>query len=1121
MDLSFWMTPPARFRPSAVLRLGPTLPSKDQIARSINALARAGFGGVLLDLDPDVPRETRRSLPKALAVALKRLEQVSSESPEGPHKEEIRVWLGEGIWRIGARALLEEKPQTAGLRLGIERCLGLEDARRQAAREEALGVYILSLRQGLVLNGLELLDGDTRPAEDGSEMLVAVSECSPQAPDALGRLDLLNPKVANQLVRSTVRHCLARAGSGKADLAAIAGVCLPRPATGCVNQGTALWTKRMPRLYEERWGEEVLPLLPLLWFDAPGAERFRWRYRTLVAELLESYFLRPLAEWCRESGAQAIGPVGRSDSPSADWLESGAPPLFSAGLLDASGACGAAVASRSLFALKTAFSTVRKIPSHPANGVTDSAGEAKADVLCEIGAGAGRSPAALLHLSADAGRCLAMGPGALLAATSPASLAGDGKRSSGAMPLIESQPWWPHLEACNRAFARWRAVLDQGRRRTGLLVIVPSDSIAALARTPLPENMAGIEGAPERGQGGNAREIEEPFLQMLRILSGRHLDFDLADEETIARHGKAQANAFLVGAREYTTVALPPALSWRENTIKELRRFVRKGGSVVAARPIAPEVDFQPSSDIERLAQEFPNLYIVERPGREVAFQVNRVDPKMCLIRPRGECRVESLLVQRRRTESRDLFFVTNASCANASCASASREDAVEALLSLQANGAVRLLDPWNGTVFAIETREEKGALTFPFTFHPGQSALFAVGGERDPNDPPYEAPPRATSELPLDDTWECERLDPNLMPLRTCRTVLDGGALSPPQSVELARVEVAGGSYPRETRIPDQKETEGLQDSPETAPRDNGVTLTFPFDSRIDGEGRRVELLVERCAGQTVRFNGEPLQLAVTDPLIDPAFGRANVSALLRPGPNEVVIRFGGDAPPVVEAPILAGDFAVELAPGGEPTPIAEPDVLTNGSWTDQGYPYYAGRMRYRQKVAWPPERASTGESGEQRFFIALRDPAGAAFSVRVAGHDPVSLFFPPWRVEITRLVQPENEDLEIEVAGTLQNLFGVENATRPLANAGESAPGVALEAPPNDWRISRRKPSIIPFGLVGGAVIEVFDPAAAPALSATPAREETQETDSEEDERDDAGEDPAQMPDRGEDNA
>jgi hypothetical protein len=1055
-------------------------------------------------------------LSKALAVALKRLEQVSSESPEEPHREETRAWLGEGIWGIGARALLEEKPQTAGLRLGIERCLALEDARRQAAREEVLGVYILSLRQGLVLNGLELLDEDTRPAEDGSEMLVAVSERSPQAPDALGRLDLLNPKVANQLVGSTVRHCLARAGSGKADLAAIAGVCLPRPATGCVNQGTALWTKRMPRLYGERWGEEVLPLLPLLWFDAPGAERFRWRYRTLVAELLESCFLRPLAEWCRGSGAQAIGPVGRSDSPSADWLESGAPrPLFACGQ-DASSAWGAAVASRSLFALKTAFSTVRQIPSHSANGATDSVGEKKADVLCEIAAGASRSPAALLHLSADAGRCLAMGPGALLAATSPASLAGDGKRSSGAMPLIETQPWWPHLEACNRAFARWRAVLDQGHRRTGLLVIVPSDSIAALARTPLPENMAAIEGARECAQGGNAREIEEPFLQMLRILSGRHLDFDLADEEIIARHGKAQANAFLVGAREYTTVVLPPALSWRENTIKELRRFVRKGGSVVAARPIAPEVDFQPSSDIESLAQEFPNLYIVERAGREIAFQVNRVDPKTCLIRPRGECSVESLLVQHRRTESRDLFFVTNASCANAS-----REDAVEALFSLQTNGAVRLLDPWNGTVFSVETREEKGALTFPFTFHPGQSALFAVGGERDPNDPPYEAPPRATSELPLDDTWEFERLDPNLMPLRTCRTVLDGGALSPPRSVELARVEIARGSYPRETGIPDQKETEGLQDSPETAARDTGVTLTFPFDSRIDGEGRRVELLVERCAGQTVRFNGEPLHLAVTDPLIDPAFGWANVSALLRPGANEVAIHFEVAASSLVEAPILAGDFAVELAPGGGPTPIAEPDVLTNGSWTDQGYPYYAGRMRYRQKVAWPPERASTGESGEQRFFIALRDPAGAAFSVRVAGHAPVALLFPPWRVEITRLIQPENEDLEIEVAGTLQNLLELGNAARPLANAGESAPGVDLEAPFNDGRIARRKPSIIPFGLVGGAVIEVFDPAAAPALSATPAPEETQETDSEEDERDDAGENPAQMPDSGEDNA
>ena len=94
-------------------------------------------------------------------------------------------------------------------------------------------------------------------------------------------------------------------------------------------------------------------------------------------------------------------------------------------------------------------------------------------------------------------------------------------------------------------------------------------------------------------------------------------------------------------------------------------------------------------------------------------------------------------------------------------------------------------------------------------------------------------------------------------------------------------------------------------------------------------------------------------------------AFRRADVASLLRPGANELEVRLPASEG-AAEAPILAGDFAVALDDRGQASLVPEPPRLSNGSWTGQGYPFYAGRMRYLQDFLVDMEP-------RKRYFISL----------------------------------------------------------------------------------------------------------------------------------------------------
>ncbi|NQU43231.1 hypothetical protein HQ520_08085 [bacterium] len=924
------------------------------------------------------------------------------------------------------RRVLSLVPNAFAPSLHIDRCLGADDARAQLRRSDVLGAYCLTLAQGQKVHGLEAWTEDSAPPDGRDEMLVCVS-----VRKEAGGLDLLRSDVGEAVLKVLVQ--LRNEGVWGGENLSLR---FSRENATCL--GDLIWTPELSGLYREEHDERFLDRLPLLWFDGPGSETSRLRFRGLVADLFENRFLQTLSAWAEGEGVRIAGsfdPDGSTiDQALFGWGPSGR--FFQS--ISTPGVTGGADATQSAFSCVQAASVAQQL--HAPHLAPERRPELPSNVEYEVYPDPQRHDV-LAELGREMQSALVMGAGQLVTPDPESSLRGEGKRLHGPALFHKAQPWWPLVNRLYDCVGRLNDLLSQGVRRTQVLLLVPSDTYVALCASPLPANLSGLTGKPSEFNAA-AQEFERFFQQIISALVIYQIDFAVADEDLIERHGRPEANTFFLGDGEYTTVVVPPALSWRGSVAKKLRRFSRRGGSLILAKPLAERIGVEETPFLEELEDQYANVHCVERAGREVCFQLNRIEPSSCQFKTGTGENTDALLLQSRQTATHEMFCVMNTA----------RDQNLDARVFLYADGAVRVMDAWAPRTFVRDSEEERNAQAFDFTFSAGEATLFAVGGESDLTEPPYQRLPHATREESLEKTWRFERRDPNVMPLRSCRWSLAGENPSRQMPVEFARVEVRKAAPASGTRL----------------------RLEFEFDSAIDGEGRQVGLVIEPNEGMEIRFNKEPISLDGGKPLFDEVFKSVEVGAHLRVGPNRVEIAFPMSDSAIIEMPFLAGDFAVSVENPMRPVLTEEPAELKDGSWIEQGYPYYAGRMVYRQDVFLVKE-------ANHRYFLALRKPSVAGLTVRMGKHEPVFLHCHPHRLEITRLAIEGDNPVEIEVYSSLHNLFGPVHLAPRLIE--RKMPVEAWdEIPAQDRRQWNQKPSLAAFGLMGGAVLEDYDPAALP---------------------------------------
>jgi hypothetical protein len=237
--------------------------------------------------------------------------------------------------------------------------------------------------------------------------------------------------------------------------------------------------------------------------------------------------------------------------------------------------------------------------------------------------------------------------------------------------------------------------------------------------------------------------------------------------------------------------------------------------------------------------------------------------------------------------------------------------------------------------------------------------------------------------------------------------------------------------------------------------------TVELRFEFRVKQlPAKAIDLVVESAELFELDVNGKPAAVRRRGWWLDKSMDRVPLQHLRR-GENELVLRCEyRDAPEYeLEECYLIGDFGVERATDAI---VSEPKAIRAGDWCDQGYPYYAGNLFYRQDVN---VRLGKGE----RAVLRIGPHFGACIAVHVNGTLAGARGWPPYEVDVTSKLKAGRNRIEIEVCGSPRNLLGPNHHPEKRPSWTGPYDFVRLD----DWVAER---NLVPYGLSGDVTLAIL---------------------------------------------
>ena len=591
---------------------------------------------------------------------------------------------------------------------------------------------------------------------------------------------------------------------------------------------------------------------------------------------------------------------------------------------------------------------------------------------------------------------------------------------------------WSHHEATEDYFARACLMTTRGEAEREVLVLHPIESYWSECAALAPEKP-------------DLRDLDEKLVTVMSALLESHHDFDLGDEDILARHASVEAKSLRVGKARYHAIVVPPAVTWRRSTVDLLERFADAGGKVVVVSPVAERVDCEKGRRFAEIHSR-EDVLTVECGKAEIAEALEAARVRTVSVADAGGDEIASVVVQRRSHEGRTILFVVNTD---------RKKGCVADVALSRTTGGVEDWDLRTGEVRSVASRELDGWVYTMIDLPPTGSKMLVIGPGLDTT-VPGAARLKDTGKVRLGRTWEHERAEPNARILDKCRWRLDDGALS-----EEVPVWVVDDEVRRMVGLPSTASSETqLWKIYRDEMHDTGrvLELRFGVKARVK-PGGAVWLAMERPGDFEIEVNGSPLKAKPKGWWVDRAFEKLDIKDKLKKGANEIVLRTSFRTDTGVEQMYLVGDFGVDAK---SLDLVAEPKALKTGSIVKQGYAQYSGSMLYRQSVRLTRRK-------DERLFLSFgnKRPAAKCVAVRVNGRDAGLIPWPPMEVEITDLARSGANDIEIEAVISRRNVFG------PLHLAGADPARVGPgEFVPKGERY-RPEYSLVPAGITGDVTV------------------------------------------------
>lgn len=588
------------------------------------------------------------------------------------------------------------------------------------------------------------------------------------------------------------------------------------------------------------------------------------------------------------------------------------------------------------------------------------------------------------------------------------------------------EPWWDNYKFINDHFARLSLALSSGQQLNDILILEPTTS-AWLYDSYTNKN-------PKTG------EIGQSFQTFITSLEKAQVEYDLGSENIIKNLGSVKSSKLVIGHRTYSLVVIPPMMeNLNRATFRILKKYVLNGGKLVAFS-VPTLIDGSVNDELTAFFSQTDKISVEKVLNREI-IKTHFSNPEMSFINVSGG----DIYHHRRVLADGQLVFLANSSLVEPTTG------------SVKIKGAASIeFNTLSGEISGYPYTEDGGQIRLSFNIPPAGSLLVFVSSAK-PDGFSATTPTGNFVTIATDSHMKIIRDENNAYPIEFCDII--AGDIT---AEDLNTFDAADKVYKIHGFINGNPWNTSVQFKTNIIDRDtfrtiSGFKAIYHFNVKEVFDFSSVMAVVERPHLWKVDVNGSEVTPEEDRWWLDRSFGVFRIGTLIRKGENTITL----SAHPMkvhaeIEPVYLIGDFSVRPAVKGW---FLEAPVnnLTTGSWKDQGLPFYSWGITYRKEY--------NIEKPEGKYFIAPGKWNGTVAEVSVNGMKAPLLAFPPYRSDITDLLRPGVNIIDVKVIGSLKNLLG------PHFN--NPAPGLAS---PWHWRNVKSYPPGNEFQLIDYGLMEDF---------------------------------------------
>lgn len=791
-----------------------------------------------------------------------------------------------------------------------------------------------------------------------------------------GYIDVLNPEAVQKFINVT--HEKYKDMVGRQFGTTIPGVFADEPTYRSKAKNSIPWSKYFPEYFSQQHGYDIIDYLPALFYDCDDSAKVRYDYYVTLTKKFVECFTKPLFDWCEKNKLKFTGHYLSEDT-----------------MVKQTNAIGSVMSHYQYMHIPGIDHLGNNIGNPLTLKQCASVGHQfdRKRLICEIFGVSGHAMT-FEDQKWIADFHLALGITFFSQHLMLYSMVGKRKRD---YPPTFSyhQPYWEDYKQINDYMARASFFVSQGEYHCETVVLHPIGSVWA--------TFSRKDGRPIPSF------YDEALIRLQSQLLAAQIPFDYGDElimEDNAKVVKRGEKTYLqIGKCLYSTVIIPPSLTWPNFIYELINDFINQGGIIIMQKPVPTMINGKDQA--EKWANILQNQAVVVLPDDHQAIMetlVSYCHRYIEIITETGEF-CSDILVQVRKDHDNYYCFVANTS----------REKPHSISISVPDCSHIQELNLNTGKITEVQYRVEKdGALVIDTTIAPIGSRAYLMTAH------PINQVVKTNvvcrqKEIPLTGQWYFKRTHDNSITLDYC-------------SYEVPN-QVCGKTMPV-WRVRDQLWAHaGHNNLKHVQPwvleaQDNWKSMKIPVTMRFLFYAEYIPpdlgLVIETAEHWQLQVNEHSLSTTTDNFCWDKRFGRIDITKAAIHGKNTIKLTGAYHYGIEIEDIYLVGDFAVKQRGYNSYTVIREPCTLTNGSWVYQGYPFYAGNMVYKTKFEL------TSLAHGRSFWIRLNNPKGTLFKVAVNNRESHKLISQPWEVDITGDCIPGENLLSIEVIGSLRNTFG-----------------------------------------------------------------------------------------------